>query len=120
MNRERAKELLPVIEGYANGKTVQYRDDEHCPWIDLVDPGFEGLYGQYRIKLEPHDIKWAAEQMMKGKAVRRSSWGNTHFYIKLSTAGYISEIDRFIPWTIHVDDLFADDWEIYEPKGGAS
>lgn len=116
MDRERAKELLPVIDGYANGAEVEYLRPGCSQWEHLrayVD--FTGD-GQYRIKPEPHDIKWAAEQMMQGKAVRRSSWGNRHFYIKLSTAGYISEVDKFLPWTIHVDDLFADDWEIYEPK----
>ena len=56
MNRERAKELLPLIEAYANGRDIQYQPVDGGRWLD-VWPGWDGE-GQYRIKPEPHDIKW--------------------------------------------------------------
>jgi len=58
MNRERAKELLPVIQAYAEGKTVQakYKNRED-DWDDQSSPSFysEGSL-EYRIKPEPEVI----------------------------------------------------------------
>ena len=50
MTRERAKELLPIITAYAEGKTIQYFDKDGC-WKDIIDPGFFAD-GKYRIKPE--------------------------------------------------------------------
>ena len=50
MNRERALELFPVFEAYANGETVQYLDSEGV-WSDDSDfDPFEHVYLEYRIK----------------------------------------------------------------------
>jgi hypothetical protein len=49
MNRERAKELLPIIQAYAEGKTIQYKVGDE--WYDLSDPNFEGFDTKlYRVK----------------------------------------------------------------------
>ena len=50
MNRERAKELLPVIQAFAEGKTVQIKYGDG--WEDLGEPVFD-FSGEYRIKPEP-------------------------------------------------------------------
>lgn len=55
MTRERAKELLPVIQAYAEGKNVQVSVDGHT-WNDVssADARFElNVPSQYRIKPEP-------------------------------------------------------------------
>lgn len=61
MTRERAKELLPVMQAYAEGKEVQYRasDYERDEWISTGDPIWFGHY-DYRIKPEPPqpEEKW--------------------------------------------------------------
>ena len=54
MNRERAKELLPIIEAFANGEDIQFHDGDG--WSDVS--GREELVGEcldddgleYRIK----------------------------------------------------------------------
>ena len=55
MNRERAKELLPIIQAFAEGKTVQMMkgDDD---WFDVGDrcEWFNALH--YRIKPEPREF----------------------------------------------------------------
>ena len=55
MTKEEAKELLPIIQAYAEGKKIQYRNysDE---WIDVKENerlSFTRLPSDYRIKPEP-------------------------------------------------------------------
>lgn len=50
MNRERAKELLPVIQAFADGKDIQYSEDGTC-WLDATTPRFSE-YIKYRVKPE--------------------------------------------------------------------
>lgn len=72
MTREKVKELLPVLEAYANGKTIQYCNPEYH-WED-VKPGehldFSGDVINYRIKPEPkyrpfNNSKECWEEMQK-------------------------------------------------------
>lgn len=55
MNRERAKELLPYIQAFAEGKTVQVRaidsQNEWNEWNDCSDPSWS-YSAEYRIKPE--------------------------------------------------------------------
>ena len=51
MLRKEAKELLPIIQAYANGKTVEKWVDNR--WIKMDEPTFAGKPSQYRIKPEP-------------------------------------------------------------------
>ena len=60
MNRERAKELLPIIEAFANGKDIQFRQVEddvnfENDWLELprdemVIQTFPAEDYEYRIK----------------------------------------------------------------------
>ena len=55
MTREKVKELLPVLEAYANGKTIQYCNQEYH-WEDVKPDeqlDFKGDVINYRIKPEP-------------------------------------------------------------------
>ena len=55
MKKEQAKELLPIISAFAEGKTIQYYYGD-ADWID-IDPGgavdFSDNPSNYRIKPEP-------------------------------------------------------------------
>ena len=52
MTREEAKELLPIIQAFADGKTIEIYDEE---WKTMVfkDPHFDSAPSRYRIKPEP-------------------------------------------------------------------
>lgn len=55
MTREEAKALLPIIQAYSEGKTIQQRiqvgyEDE---WVALEEPDFSCSPDAYRIKPEP-------------------------------------------------------------------
>ena len=52
MNREQAKELLPIIQAFAEGKTIQVQ--ENIDWCYLGNNAVFNLSPQrYRIKTEP-------------------------------------------------------------------
>ena len=56
MNRERAKELLPIIQAFAEGKDIQARYIEgNAIWGAPIDPSFIDSF-EYRIKPEPKII----------------------------------------------------------------
>ena len=51
MTREEAKEMLPIIQAYAEGKTIQFLDGGK--WADVYETDFYQSPGKYRIKPEP-------------------------------------------------------------------
>ena len=55
MDRNQAKALLPIIQAYAEGKTIQYYDTliDIDDWEDCENPNFENLTYKFRIKPEP-------------------------------------------------------------------
>lgn len=52
MNREQAKELLSIIQAFAEGKTVQFKNSFE-DWIDCDNIMFNWPPKDYRIKSEP-------------------------------------------------------------------
>ena len=58
MTREEAKELLPIIQAFAEGKTIQFRER------DIEEPSFDGCINEYRIKpkqVRPYTLKELVE-----------------------------------------------------------
>lgn len=51
MTREQAKELLPIMQAFAEGKIIQVLDEGE--WFDLREPDFKKSTNRYRIKPEP-------------------------------------------------------------------
>ena len=51
MKREEAKELLPIIKAFAEGKTIEYSNDGE-DWIETETPTWNTDF-VYRIKPEP-------------------------------------------------------------------
>ena len=52
MTRDEAKQFLPIIQGYAEGKTVQFLKSDNT-WRDMTAPNFNNPANYYRIKPEP-------------------------------------------------------------------
>jgi hypothetical protein len=57
MNRERARELLPIIQAFAEGKDVQYKAN-NGRWVCSTLPTFIDNY-EWRVKPEPLEC-WVA------------------------------------------------------------
>lgn len=73
MNREQAKELLPIIQAFAEGKTIQVkssdglwygREGENCEFNFNADPQ------EYRIKSEPKYRPFANAEESAGRKCR--------------------------------------------------
>ncbi len=60
MNRERAKELLPLMQAFAEGKTIQQYNYLTEDWVDLESPVFTAM-DIYRIKPEYYPFKTKEE-----------------------------------------------------------
>ena len=58
MTREEAKKLLPIIQAFAEGKTIQWRDLVKDTWVDESVPNWNPS-AEYRIKPEPREV-WVA------------------------------------------------------------
>lgn len=70
MTREKAKELLPIINAFIEGKTIEFRNKKfnNDVWYANTDNpnlGFEDSY-EYRIKPEPTYRPWTAEDVIFG------------------------------------------------------
>ena len=75
MNRNQAKELLPIIQAYAEGKAIESRciKGDKSLWDDDEDPGFNDDL-EYRIKPEQKylpfkDAEECWQEMLKHKPV---------------------------------------------------
>ena len=71
MTREEVKEMLPVLQAFAEGKTIESRciKGDKSLWYDDEDPSFDNDF-EYRIKPEPRyrpfrDSKECWEEMQK-------------------------------------------------------
>ena len=51
MTREETRKLLPIMEAYSEGKTVQIWDESK--WVNLDEVSFSTSPDKYRIKPEP-------------------------------------------------------------------
>lgn len=72
MTREEAKELLPIIKAFAEGKTLEFlhKSSKGEIWFELDDPDFSWNANDYRIKPESNyrlfkDIEECWNEMLK-------------------------------------------------------
>lgn len=62
MNRQQAKDMLPIIQAFAEGKSIEFKDS-YGKWIKSDLLAFDLSLKDYRIKTEPkyHPFKDAEE-----------------------------------------------------------
>ena len=62
MTREEAKELLPIIQAFAEGKTIEFLTGG--TWVAMIDqpPKFDCEPSKYRIKPEPKYIPFRNQE----------------------------------------------------------
>ena len=53
MNKDNAKQFLPLVQALAAGKTIQIKTFGSDGWDDLTSPSFAFEPGNYRVKPEP-------------------------------------------------------------------
>ena len=119
MNRKEAKELMPIIQAFAEGKTIQYYDSliDIADWEDCENPNFENLTYKFRIKPETtyrpfKDAEECWKEMLKHKPFGwvKSTLFKDFALVKRVTTLYV-EINRdIIDYKDALDKFtFADD-----------
>ena len=109
MTREQAKELLPIIQAFAEGKNIQFLSDGE--WHDINQADFTCYPDKYRIKPEPkyrpfksqeeclqemlkhHPFGWLKSKMNGRFSCIGEVYGSDEFetvYIALSTSESLS------------------------------
>ena len=58
MNRDEAKQLLPIIQAFAEGKETQFYSEVLEQWELLRNPNFSEHPSRYRIKPDPIVVKY--------------------------------------------------------------
>lgn len=56
MNKETAKDYLPLVQALVDGKAVQIIDRDCTTWMDSDELDFRYPANHYRIKPEPREI----------------------------------------------------------------
>lgn len=74
MTRKEARELLPLIQAYAEGKTIQRIDDKN-EWIDLCIVNFDYSPNKYRIKPEPKYRPFKSQEECWNEMLKHQPFG---------------------------------------------
>ncbi len=53
MTREEARQKAEIMLAYANGKEIEFYNDEYKTWVSINDLAFDGYVDHYRVKQEP-------------------------------------------------------------------
>lgn len=119
MNRSQAKELLPIIQAFAEGKTIEFRNKSFKEWSEIENPSFDPTITNYRIKPEPkyrpfNDAEECWQEMQKHQPFGwiKGKEGEHHSLITSIIADeeevYINGISGFVLDEIMEHYTFAD------------
>lgn len=93
MTREEAKNMLPIIQAFAEGKTIQYRNAE-CEWEDIpigVNLSFADAPSEYRIKPELKYRPFKSKEECWNEMLKHQPFGwirdNIKYYFTLNDVG---------------------------------
>ena len=89
MTREEAKELLPIIKAFAEGKVIQCRSIISNEWRDFDEPAFNGLPDNYRIKPEPKYRPFKSQEECWNEMLKHQPFG----WIRSNISGILYLID---------------------------
>ena len=73
MTREEAKELLPIIQAWAEGKNIQFLSDGE--WHDINQADFTCYPDKYRIKPEPKYRPFKTQEECWNEMLKHNPFG---------------------------------------------
>ena len=101
MTRKEIKDLLPIMQAYVEGKTIQYR--VYKEWEDIDNPSFNDLPSEYRIKPEPTYRPFKDKEECWNEMLKHQPFG----WVKNGAAQYINAL------SIGDDKNFSDWFKLY-------
>ncbi len=123
MTKEEAKEFLPLIQAYAEGKTIQVFDDIDSKWYDTINGkvlncNFMLPVSKYRIKPEPKYRSFKNKEECWNEMLKHQPFGWVK--VKNSKMSYtIVKVDNFyIITALHPQRSFIDSFSEYEFADG--
>ena len=89
MTREEVKEMLPVLQAFAEGKTIESRciKGDKSLWYDDEDPSFDNDF-EYRLKPEPKYRPFKDAEECWAEMLKHQPFG----WVKSKEKGYYSFI----------------------------
>ena len=102
MTREEAKELLPIMQAYAEGKTIQFRENINNMWETIIRPSFNKSPSAYRIKPEPRYRPFKTQEECWNEMQKHQpfGWLKSKKNGRLRCIGEVSWSDEFE--TVHI------------------
>ena len=96
MTREEVKELLPIIQAYAEGKKIEMLDFKGR-WVEMINPDFTLSPENYRIKPEPEYRPFKTKE---------ECWNEMH---KHPDFGWVIRIDTGIFAFVNIKAIFSEE-----------
>ena len=101
MTREEAKELLPIIQAFAEGKVIEIFDDEIGWAVEKENPKFDLNPKFYRIKPEPKYRPFKTQEECWKEMLKHQPFG----WVKSKKSGHHFSIGSVL-WDKEFDDVF--------------
>ena len=119
MTREQAKELLPIIQAFAEGKMIQDKIDGLTDWVDTdeINLEFEGKKILHRIKPEPKYRPFKTQEECCNEILKHQPFG----WVKEISSEMLYLINGISDMSIVImEDIssFKEALNIYEFKDG--
>jgi hypothetical protein len=86
MNKDNAKDYLPLVQALADGKTIQIRGEDH-KWKDMMDVAFLYSVDHYRIAEPKPVVDWPSMPAWVN-AVARDADGRWHGHVCKPDIGF--------------------------------
>ena len=99
MTREEAKNLLPIIQAFAEGKVIEIFDDE-IGWVKKENPKFNLNPDFYRIKPEPKYRPFKGQEECWNEMLKHQPFG----FVKSKVKGYFHLIG-LVQWSSELEDV---------------
>ncbi len=85
MSPTATRQAIEIMEAYASGKIIQFRNVNKTDWIDATTPTWDWLQHTYRIKPSPTYRPWRAEEVPVGvKYKHQNETDKSTVYIPLT------------------------------------
>ena len=98
MTREEAKEMLPIIQAWADGKIIQVR--EKGRWVELCIDDFTRSPDRYRIKPESQYRPFKSQEECWNEMLKHQPFG----WVKSKDKGYFHLIG-LVQWASELEDV---------------
>ena len=99
MTREEAKELLPIIQAYAEGKTIECKcKNPFGSWIEAKCPSWSDKL-KYRIKPETNYRPFKSQEECWNEMLKHQPFG----FVKSKVKGYFHLIG-LVQWSSELED----------------